>query len=218
MVTAFTHGLMSKTTLLRGDIDAITLRGRDDDGNDIGHPFDIVSLDYSGGLFYRGADGESPRLQAIRKVVERQARSLHDYVLFISSNLDNHGDAEVTATLANIKTDLNRAGRDGTAVMAAYLSHEMPEAKLKLYVPYFIGQSAAAHSYQCETEKVIFYQGNRRAHMMNFRFYLKPDLRTTAPRSPKEPIWEIVNAPLVEIRNGRCRETTLGLPKARRNK
>ncbi len=216
MVSAFKMGILSKTVLLRGDIDGIILNGKDDAGKEVDYPFDVVSLDYSGGLLYRDNDGEQYRLKSIKKLIGAQARQREDYLLFISTNLDNSKDAEVKRTIENIRTELLRYGTKGEEVINNYLNHKKDEARLKIYIPYFVNQVSAAINYTCETNKVIFYLGNNNTRMMNFRFYLKYDSRTTTPRFPKERLSQIINSPMIEIKNGKYKEVSLGLPKLRR--
>ncbi|MCK4223998.1 MAG: hypothetical protein KAX39_02380 [candidate division Zixibacteria bacterium] len=215
MLTAFRCGLLGNVILLRGDIDSIILDGKDEFGKRTPYPFDVISLDYSGGLLYRDAQGKQRRLDAVRKLVEVQSAHKIDYLLFISCNLDCSKDAEILRSLENIKTELQRYGANGEKVIRAYLAHDNDQARLKLYVPYFINQVAAFVNYACETEKVNFYLGNLDTQMMNFRFYLKPDPRTTAPRFPKERLVQLINSPMLEIRNGKTTQVTLGLPKLR---
>lgn len=217
MLTAFLSGIFNKTELVRGDIDEIILKGEDGNGKVVDFPFDVLSLDYSGGLLYRDSGGIQYRLQAIRKLIERQASHKVDYLLFVSSNLDYSKDSEIKTTLENILTELLRASTNGQEVIQAYLDHPNDEVRLKLYVPYIVNQWSSGYNYNCVTEKVIFYLGNRGTHMMNFRFYLKHDPRTTAPRFPRESLFHIINAPMIEIKNGKSKEVTLDLPKLRRS-
>jgi hypothetical protein len=188
------------------------LDGRDEDGNILDYPFDVVTLDYSGGLLYRDTKGQQYRLAAIRELVCKQARHKLGYLLFISSNLDNCKDAEVEKTLQNIKTELLRYGVIGDEVISAYLHHDNYEPRLKIYVPYFVNQVASGVNYNCDTEHTIFYLGNQDVRMMNFRFCLTYDPRTTAPRFPRERLAQIINSSMVEIKGGKCSETNLGLP------
>jgi hypothetical protein len=202
--TAFVHGLLGKTTLLRDDIDEVILRGMDTDGNGVDYPFDVVSLDYSGGLFYRTSGGEQRRIRAIQRLIQEQAGMKSDYVLLISCNIEGVGDGEVTHMLSN----------NGADTVDAYMQSPFKQARLKLYVPYLVGQVAASQNYQSETENVVFYKGNRGVLMTSYRFYLKHDARTTAPRAPRERLWQVVNTPFLEVAGGRIRTTSLGLPKA----
>lgn len=209
---AFRSGLSGRIALLRGDIDSIIINGRDEFGNRVRFPFEVVSLDYSGGLFYRNARGEFRRLRAISELIAKQGKHRHDFVLLISCNLDSLDNGEIQRTLANMKTELIRYGVAADRVMKSYLEHERVESRLKLYVPYFINHGAAKWHFQCETQNVIFYEGNKRVRMMAFRLFLKFDPATESLRSPRERLSQIVNQPLIEVHDGEARPTSLGLP------
>ena len=218
MFNAFMSDILSRVTLLRGDIDKVILEGRDEDGNALDYPFDVITLDYSGGLLYRDKKGRGRqyRLEAIKELIRNQASHKTNYLLFVSSNLDNCKDAEIMKTLLSLRTELLRYGTNAEEAIQAYLNHEKDEVRLKLYVPYFVNQIAAGCNYNCETEPTIFYLGNQDTRMMNFRFWLTHDPRTTAPRFPRERLVQIINSPMTEIKEGVCCKTNLGLPKLRR--
>lgn len=210
---AFRTGLLGKITMMRSDIDAMIRKGRDSFRRKLRFPFDVVSLDYSGGLFYRDRAGDLGRLKAISVLFERQGKSKSGFVLLVSCNLDQVEQGEVRNTLANLKTELVRYGCDGERVIGAYLDHGREESRLKLYVPFFVNKEAAKNHYNCDTKKVIFYEGNKKVPMMAFRFCLSFDERTESLREPRERLSQIINQPLIEIREGTKCETTLGLPK-----
>src|SRR5262249_46070040 len=89
LINAFRLGISRMLTLLRGDIDSILLSDVDGHGNKPAWPYDVISLDYSGGLFYRNEGGQLCRLEAIKKVFERQAAAgAKEFLLFVSFNLD----------------------------------------------------------------------------------------------------------------------------------
>jgi len=171
-LAAFRSGLFDKLTLLRGDIDRIIVTGKDCNDRQARFPFDVVSLDYSGGLFYVNAHGQLARIEAIGVLLDRQSVAKSDFVLLISCNLDNIHQGEVRKTLANIQTSLNRAGENVGAVMEQYLNSPHDQARLKLYVPYMVNQFASKVRYHCATQPTIIYSGNLGTEMMAFRFYL----------------------------------------------
>jgi hypothetical protein len=210
---AFRSGLFGKITLLRGDIDTIVKKGKDLFGQRVRFPFDVVSLDYSGGFFYRDKTGKLERLQAIEAIISRQSVKKVNFVLLISGNLDKVDQGEIRRTIENIKTELSRYGDEAEAVISAYFNHPMEEARLKIYLPYFVNQLAARYHYNCETDNVIIYKGNRKVPMMAFRFYLSFDVRTEALRSPRERLSQVLNKSLIEVIDGRPTETLLQLPK-----
>ncbi len=210
---AFHSGLLGKIRLLRGDIDEIIKRGKDSCGKRVVFPFDVVSLDYSGGLFYRDSSEGLERLRVVEAVIGRQEKAKANFVLLVSCNLDQVDAGEVRKTIENIRTQLTRYGVEADKVVGAYLNHPKEEARLKIYFPYFVNQVAAKYHYNCETDDVVFYEGNRKIQMMAFRFYLSFDSRTESLRFPRERLSQILNRPLIEIVNGEPNQNTLGLPK-----
>jgi hypothetical protein len=209
---AFKTNLFDKLRLLRGDIDDVIRKGRDQFRNRPRFPFDVVSLDYGGGLFYRDSKGDYPRLNALAALIQRQARAQYDFVLLVSCNLDQVDRGEVLRTIDNLRTELVRYGSAAEAVLEAYRNHPSEEPRLKLYLPYFVNLEGAKNHYNCETEEVIFYRGNSGVGMMAFRFYLVFDKRTVSLRQPKERLSQIINQPMIEICQGLANRTNHGLP------
>lgn len=213
LVNAFRQGISHKLTLLRGDIDSILLSGLDTHGNQPTWPYDVVSLDYSGGLFYRNEGAQLSRLEAIKRVFQRQASGgAREFLLFLSFNLDQIDQREVRESLETIRRDLKRFGHAADQVIEAYLSHAKEQARLKLYVMNLIARLAAQENFDSESESPIFYLGNNNTEMMAFRFYLKASSRTFTPRSPRERLNQIVNRRMIEIVKGQQKLTNLRLP------
>jgi len=215
LVTAALHGLSRKVILLRGDIDEAILSGKDCFDNRVAYPFDVVSLDYSGGILYRDKHNRIPRLQAVERLIGEQASHASAWLLFLSLRLDEPLDGEVKRALEHIRTELRRYGSNADKVIGAVLNHDRDEVRLKIYIPYFVNQVAAKHRSRCQTDKTIIYEGNRSAKMMNFRFWLRPETHAVAPRFPQERLVQIINSPFLEIRAGRVRQCRLHLPKLR---
>lgn len=212
-VNAFKLGISSKLTLLRGDIDQVLITGKDAFGSSPTWPYDIVSLDYSGGLFYRDASQVLRRLEAIKQVFVRQAAAgAPDFVFFLSFNLDQVDPHEVRESLKVMERDLKRFGRSADNVMAAYLAHTKEQARLKLYVMNLTAQLAAQSQFDSDSEPPIFYSGNKGTEMMAFRCFLKRSTRTFVPRAPKERLHQIINRRMIEIVDGKQFFTNLGLP------
>ncbi|HWW01744.1 MAG TPA: hypothetical protein VNZ64_18745 [Candidatus Acidoferrum sp.] len=213
LTNAFRLGFSRKLTLLRGDIDSVLISDVDSYGNKPSWPYDIISLDYSGGLFYQNQGGQLCRLEAIKKVFQRQAASgTKEFLLFLSFNLDHIDQHEVNESLKTIRRDLVRFGYGADQVIESYLKHPKEQARLKLYVMNLAARLAAQESFDSESESPIFYLGNRDTQMMAFRFYLKRSSRTFTPRSPKERLNQLVNRRMIEIVNGKQNPTNLRLP------
>ncbi len=213
LLNAFRLGISSKLTLLRGDIDHILTTGIDDFGNIPDWPFDIVSLDYSGGLFYHDSAGQPTRLEAIRQVFSRQADATASaFLFFLSFNLDQIDQHEVRESIKTIKRDLRRFGQAADRVIDAYLAHAREEPRLKLYVMNLVAQLASQAQFDSLSESPILYCGNRGTEMMAFRFFLKASPRTFAPRTPKERLNAMVNRRMIRVVGGEQILTNLGLP------
>jgi hypothetical protein len=210
---AFKTGLFDKITLFRGDIDVIIRKRRDNFGNRIHFPYDVVSLDYSGGLFYKNRKGDFSRLLALEELIAGQSKAQASFVLLISCNLDSIDQGEVRRTIENVGTELARYGISGAEAVRAYLASPRDEARLKLYVPFFLNMQAAKFHFHCETQPVIFYSGNLDTQMMAFRFYLTYDPRTEALRPPRERLSQLFNKPMLEIVNGTATAAMFDLPK-----
>ena len=58
---------------MRGDIDQVLITGKDNFGIAPTWPYDIVSLDYSGGLFYPDGSQQPQRLEAIKQEAKQAA-------------------------------------------------------------------------------------------------------------------------------------------------
>jgi hypothetical protein len=213
LMNAFRLGVSRKLTLLRGDIDGVVLSDVDSHGNKPSWPYDIITLDYSGGIFYRNDEGHLSRLEAIKKVFHRQATAgAKEFLLFLSFNLDQIDQHEVRESLETIRRDLKRFGYAADEVIDSYLKHPKEQARLKLYILNLVGRLATQENFDSESESPIFYAGNKNTAMMAFRFYLKRSSRTFTPRSPKERLNQLVNRRMIEIINGKQIPTNLRLP------
>jgi hypothetical protein len=213
LVNAFKLGISQKLTLLRGDIDQILITGTDCYGNCPQWPYDIVSLDYSGGLFYRNEEGALARLTAIGRVFKHQEeKRANDFVFFLSFNLDQVDQGEVRESLKVIRRDLKRFGKEADLVIDAYLKHSREEPRLKVYVTHLVSHLAVQSHFETEPDHPVFYKGNSNTEMMAFRFFLRKSSRTFAPRLPRERLNQIINRRLIEIVGGKQIPTNLGLP------
>lgn len=212
MLTAMQYRIAGRLTLLRGDLDEILLNGRDEFGNLVLYPYDVVSLDYSGGIVYKDASGKAKRPESIAKLLEEQAIKDQNFLLFVSTNLDNEDQGEIRNVLLDIERELNKLGINSSPTINGLVSHELQEARLKVYVPYLIS-NLAGRWYQCEHAKSIFYEGNRGTRMMNFSVWLKRTKEFVAGRPSRQTTIHILNLTAYCCTNGELVETDFGLPR-----
>lgn len=203
-------GLQLRFQLLRGSIEDIILDGVDADGNsprlDDGAPtprrrfrYDIVNLDFDGGFGYRNKHGVANRVNAIKKLFERQ--QTHSFVLLLTINVrDTLGD-EVEDYLAGLSSrrrgegwceeiDWHRVRRDGQR-----------EYKLKATVSSFVHAEAESRMFRFTCHPPIVYEGHEQARMLHFVFELRVhggNLRAFSVQDDSD----IIALPLIKVQNG----------------
>jgi hypothetical protein len=209
-LNAMKYGISDKLHLLRGDMDTILLNGRDEYGNLVEYPFDVVVLDYSGGVIYKNASGRSARTESIAEMIRNQAQHDQDFLLFIWCNLDNEDHGEIRRVFADIQRELVKLGVDVESTVAAYLAHEREEARLKVYVPYLI-RNLGSPKYQTEAFKPVFYLGNRNTRMMNFSLWMERTVGYTAGRPSRQTLVHLLNLRAFECVGGQVQETDFGI-------
>jgi len=212
MLTAMQHGLADRLELLRGDMDEILLNGEDSFGNPIPYPFDVVSLDYSGGIIYKNDSGRARRAESIGSLFQEQAEKGQHFLLLVSCNLDNEDRGEIQAVLHDIERELEKLGVVADETIQAHLNHKLGEARLKVYVPYLVGR-LSARWYQCEHFKPIYYEGNRGTRMMHFSVRLKRTAEYIAGRPSRQTLAHILNLPAFYCVDGELCQTDFGIPR-----
>jgi hypothetical protein len=212
MLTAFQNNLASRMDLIRGDIDEILIIGHDIFGNTLKFPYDVISLDYSGGLIYKDRLGYSQRIDAIGKLIEEQAYRNKDFLLFISCNMDSEDKGEIRRLFSDINRELCKIGIDATATIQAYLDHGLDEVRLKVYVPFVI-QNLSEKSYQMEMLKPIFYSGNKATRMAHFSFWMKRTITYVAGKPKQSSLIHIINTSAYMCINGNLQEEDFNIPK-----
>lgn len=211
MLTAQQYGLADRLALLRGDIDDVLIRSLDTFGNPLQYPFDVVSLDYSGGVIYKDQNGHAKRVESIESLLKQQAIKDQNFLLLISCNLDNEDAGEIRAVFADMQNDLLKVGVHAQQIINAHLKHELDEVRLRVYVPYLIRGLCGAW-YQCNLSKPIYYAGNHDTRMMNFSMWLKRS-QYVAGRPNSQTLISILNLPAFHCVNGELDEVDFGLPK-----
>jgi hypothetical protein len=211
-LSALKYGVSDKLHLLRGELDKILLQGHDDYNNPVAYPFDVVTLDYCGGVIYKDSAGQSIRADSIRELVRNQAIHNQDFLFFLTCNLDNDDQGEIRKVFLDIQNELNKLNLDVSQTIKAYLTFPKKEAQLKVYIPYLIRTLSAA-TYRCETLKPVCYQGNRETHMMSFSFWMERSLAFAAGRPNRQSLIQLLNLPAFECIDGDLKQTDFGIPK-----
>lgn len=220
------NGLSSGFQLLRADVEDVILDAIDSYGtppqmND-GQPahkshfgYDIINLDFDGGIGYRDSNGAAKRVAAIKKLFERQEG--HSFVLFLTINVrDTMGD-EIENYLRGLQA--RERGPNWYETIDWYLSRSDGEReyKLKAIIPSFIHAVAEPRVFQCLSRPPIAYIGHKQAHMVHFAFELEAatsngrliNLRGFSPQDDPD----LIELPLLRCENGQLRLTEKQHPK-----
>jgi hypothetical protein len=221
----FIAGIGSGFQLLRGDIEDIIIDGLDHDGNrpqiNDGRPahaahfeYDVVNLDFDGGIGYREASGAAKRVTAIKKLFERQEG--HSFVLFLTINVRDTMGSEIEDYLRGLQIrDRGPSWRD---TLAWYLDRADGEReyKLKATVPSFIHAISEARVFQCMSRPPIAYEGYERAHMIHFAFELEamtPDGRSANLRGfSLQDDLDLIELPFLRCEDGQLRIASMQHP------
>jgi hypothetical protein len=212
MLTAFQEGLADHIVLLRGELDEILLNGKDIFDNLVVYPYDVVSLDYSGGLLYKNGAGRSRRIESISKLIEGQANNNQNFLLFIWCNMDFNDQGEINRVFQDINRELGKMGIDANPSVQAYKNHSLLEARLKVYVPFII-HSISTKWYQIEYNKPVFYLGNKDTRMMHFSFWMKRTTKYVAGKPDQSALIDIMNLPAFNCVDGNLTEHDFKIPK-----
>lgn len=184
--------------------------------------YDLINLDFLGGVGYRDSKGESKRVRAIKKLFERQQGT--DFVLLLTLNVRDGIDDELTSYLEETHSRVDNSLQDMVAWYAGRGKGEK-EYKLKAVVPLFIQRIAEHHMFRSWSYPPVVYDGTGRARMVHFVFefsHTKGNFRAFSEQKPAE----LLRLPLICIEDrgfrvaskqhhgfdfGQC-DSTLGFP------
>lgn len=196
--------------LLHGDVDDILTSGFDKYGTSIKFPFNLVNLDYYGGVIYTDLKGKSKRAEAIRKLFERQRQGGKSFLLFFTFNSRNRDEKEFEHTIDALEECLHGMQIQATDLFEWY--REKPGKypyKIKIFVLHFICSLASAHQFEYHCYPPIVYIGEK-AKMLHFAFKL--NWIPTIGGPAYNPITTL-NCPLKQLKNGHF--VDLGIPTLR---
>jgi hypothetical protein len=134
--------------------------------------YDLVNLDFLGGMGYRDKNGEAKRVRAIKKIIERQSRT--NFLLMLTLNVRDGLEDEFDRYLQSASRI--EAFQELQEVLEWYrveCGKGMKEYKLKSVVPLFIQRQAEQFGFDCYSHPAIVYEGDGRAKMVHFVFELK---------------------------------------------
>lgn len=193
-------------SLLRGDIDDAILDGHDEAGQKIHWPFDIINLDYTGGIIYKETGRKSKRIEALKQLIERQGRAGYSFFLTITVN-DRHADGgEIGLVLDEVLEKAKKFDSSATQVIS-HLKKTRDKRKLAFVYTCHVILGVAQLWFRTGVFKPIFYIGRGDYRMLNMSFCFKHLGGRSAPIGSSSAITEALNTPEINLEVGKPAQT-----------
>jgi hypothetical protein len=160
-------------------------------------PYQIINLDYYGGLVNIRTDGSSQRQEALRNLFIKQLNS--SFLLFLTLNLRDRDNDELINLVNHEEEEL--LDLDLIGVSECFSAHrEFNHAgELKIYVPIFIGLIAQKHDVQFYPP--ILYRGTQQ--MIHFAVVCTPYTKSSGGRQFRtSDRIQLINLPLYLLHTG----------------
>ncbi len=196
--------------LLLGDIEDIILYGVDQarihprrSSGD--HPllasfrYDLVNLDFLGGMGHKDKTRRARRVQALKKLLERQSGA--NFLFMLTLNVRDKIDDELIRYLEGAQRET--ASEQLREALNWYATRErgMKEYRLKATVPLFIRKEGEVCGFDCFCYPPIAYTGSGSARMVHFVFELT-DTDTILHAHSRQRVSDVVNLPLIGVKEG----------------
>lgn len=160
--------------VLRGEIEHALLNGVDVDGEaplrsaaDAGgyrfFDYDLVNLDFDGGMFQK-------KVRSIAELLKRQSRS--EFVLLITFNVRHKMHKELNTAIVDLEKRLG--GTEDAKKVVRWYQGRGEIFKVKAVVPGIIAAQANHVNLECRAYPPIIYYGKTNAQLIHFAFHLKP--------------------------------------------
>lgn len=206
---AFSEGFNSTNyQILFGDVDDVILKGEDLEGEKPKEStFDVVNLDYEGGLVYKDLAGTSKRVSAIKKLFSLQQAEKKDFALFLTVNTRNRDWGEFDKTLDEVQNQLEEYNIEGASRNIEWHKTAGYAYKIKVYLPVHLGIWASASYFFCSSMRAVTYLGTSSRRMVHFAcsfVYGKPKIG--------QSLLKILNMPMYEARKAKIQESRIQPP------
>jgi len=185
---------------LHGEFDKIINTGRDNYNVTPRWPYDLINLDFFGGLIYP----DMARLRALKKLIENQSNYRHSFLLIITHDLrDSDSVGEKLSFFDDLGLALERdfgPGRGIQNFVESYKSSTTPDAvRQALYMNWFLRENGEMAQFEVYSRPAVVYSGTGGAKMIHYvtEFNYRPSAHRAVS---SQSLHEIVNLGLQELR------------------
>jgi hypothetical protein len=191
---------------LYGEFDEILLTGRDKYGHTPRWPYDLVNLDFFGGLLYNDLN----RPKALEKLITNQKSYETSFLLIVTYHLR---DADLSGEKVSFVEDLHRkmvrdfgTRTDIEQLATWYRAKTTPDAARQgLYLNTFLHDMGEASSFKVLARQPVVYTGSGGARMIHFAtdfYFQKGAHRPTSDQS----LVDVINLGYVELKAAQVAE------------
>lgn len=197
-------GLEGDFKRLMGNIDEIMVTKIDSNGRKLAYPFDIVNLDYSGGMIHKDKTGLSKRVKSLRVLFQNQENcsikyeDFDDFIFFLTLNTRQKVGDEYNKFWKNIDTIITK-NQSNEETIDWYKRNEKYFIT-KIYIPTLIREIASATHYDCFTHEPITYKGSSDIRLIHFAFRLNYRSEIDLDIQHKQSLLDVLNLELKESR------------------
>lgn len=160
--------------------------------------YDIVNLDFVGGIGYVNKENGVKRASAIKKLIERQDST--NFILFLTINVRSKLNGQIENYLKDWSDKYPDENWKSIVSWHSDSGKGREKYKFKAMVPFFIKSIAEANGFRCLCYPPLFYIGHEDAHMIHFAFELKHSGNSFGAVSSQTDI-DVLALPLIECRD-----------------
>lgn len=201
---------------LYGNFDEILLTGRDRYGKQLDWPYDLMNLDYFGGLIYQNLS----RPKALRKLIQNQSIYERGFMLIITQQLR---DGDAAGERMKFLDDLAKSLKGGVIesslhpaidnVIDWYRRADIPDAaRQALYMNFFLRDCGESEHFNVKCRPPIIYSGSGGAWMIHFVTDFSSRGGVAHRVASDQSIIDLINLGLMELKDGNFAQTRFVQP------
>jgi len=193
-------GYHNKLTLLRGEINEIILNDRDEVGQRVPYPFELVNLDYGGSVLYP----DRIRIDALEVLINRQRPT--DFLLLITSNVREYDQRELLETQDRIRKeiiqyrpDLDIQIKDFFMKINGSSDEKTSLFRQVVHVHFLIKHVAEQNRYEITCMPALLYEGSKATRLLHYIFRLRYQRSSSTKVVSSQSLIDVLCQSLQEI-------------------
>ena len=155
--------------------------------------FDVVNLDYTGGITYKDTTERSKRIEAIRSLIKKQGEAARSFFLCITVNDRQEDRGEINKVINQLERICSRRDTNTAETVRNAVKNQDRRLAIFFYTAYVV-LVAAQPWFKSRVFKPIFYSGRGEYKMINMAFCLKTVSNRDAPVGET---FDVVKIPLI---------------------